>query len=114
MPSMTTTLTELGDSGINSRTYTLTGHSVNDTRIVISKWKNPGSIDGSAEYNFQVVYSTEDSNGDPTKGNVNFSVTCRSPKNGVSADRDAALVILRDIVASDEFANSVATLHHLA
>jgi hypothetical protein len=61
-----------------------------------------------------VLSSTEDSDGALLQQNVTFSVTVRRPKSGIAADVTAALAIIRDIVAGDEFANTVDTQEWLS
>lgn len=108
MAAMTTALTEYADNG-NSRTYTYTGHSVRDPRLVLQKRKVPTGSGVIAEDVITVLSGTEDAAGVPHQSRVSFSVTIRRPIDGTAADVTAALVVLRDIVASDEFANTVNT-----
>lgn len=106
MAAMSTTLTEFSDKE-NSRTYILSGHSVLTPRLVIQKRRTTTSPEGSPESNVQVVYGTEDSSGNPLQSKVVFAASVRYPANGQSDDIAAALVVFRDVVASDEFAAMV-------
>lgn len=108
MAAMTTALTEFADNG-NSRTYTYTGHTASEPRLVLQKRRVPSGNQVVLEDEIMVLSSTEDSAGLPTPSNVTFSVIARRPKNGITADVTAALAIFRDIVAGDEFANTVST-----
>lgn len=108
MAVMTTALTEFSDNG-NSRTYTYTGHTASEPRLVLQKRRVPAGNQSVVEDTITVLSSTEDSAGDLLSSNVTFSVTIRRPKNGISADVTAALAIIRDIVAGDEFTNTVNT-----
>lgn len=113
MPSMATTLTEFSDQA-NSRTFTTAGHTPLLPRLVIQKRKVPQSSSSVAETTISVVHGTSDSEGAPISSKTSFEVKVRQPVNGDSSDLAAALVILRDIIASDEFANAVNTQEYLA
>jgi hypothetical protein len=102
MAGMTTVLTEFSDKE-NSRTYALTGHSVLAPRLVIQKRKVPSTSSGSPESRLSVIYGTTDAEGNPLQSKVAFDVGVRYPSNGQASDVSAALAILRDIVAGDEF-----------
>jgi hypothetical protein len=103
MAAMSTALTELSASG-NSRTYYFTGHTALKPRLVIQKKKFATGSQVVIEDNFQVVYTTIDSLSNVLPQKIAFEVNVRRPISGASADVTAAQVVLRDIVASDEFA----------
>jgi hypothetical protein len=113
MAAMSTALTEFADNG-NARTFTLETHTAIAPNLVLQKRKVPSGNQTVVEDTFTVLLATEDSNGDALPSRVAFTVTVRRPVDGISADVDAALAILRDIVAGDEFANVVATQEWLA
>lgn len=108
MASQTTVLTEFSDNG-NSRTYTTATHTTAKPRLVIQKRKVPSGSQVVQEVGVAVVHATEDANGLVLPSKVVFEATHRSPIDGLAADVTAALAIFRDIVAGDEFANSVST-----
>lgn len=108
MAAMTTALTEFADNG-NSRTYTYTGHTGVEPRLVLQKRKTASGNATMLEDRVIVLSSTEDSAGELLDSNVTFEVIIRRPKGGIAADVTAALAIFRDIVAGDEFANTVST-----
>jgi len=108
MAAMTTALTEFANNG-NSRTCTYTGHATSDPRLVIERRKVPAGLTSVGEYLFQVISGTEDSSSEPLQSRVMFEAKVRYPVNGASADVTAALAVFRDIVAGDEFTNSVST-----
>lgn len=108
MAAMTTALTEFADNG-NSRTYTYTGHSVSDPKLVLQKRRVPSGNQTVAEVEVSVLSGTEDAAGDQLSQRVMFSAKVRYPIAGIAADVTAALAIFRDVVAGDEFANSVTT-----
>lgn len=108
MAAMTTALTEFRDSG-DSRTYTYTGHTAVEPRLVIQRRKVATTATGVMEDTIQVLSSTEDSNGDLLSSKVLFEAKVRRPANGIAGDLTAALAIFRDIVAGDEFTNTVNT-----
>lgn len=102
MAAMTTALTEFSTIG-NSRTYALTGHTVLEPKLVVQKRSVPQGAQTMADATFNVVFATEDADGAVLSQKINLGATGRIPVNGIEADVDAALVIFRDIVASDEF-----------
>lgn len=102
MASFTTTISEFSDQE-NRRTYSVSGHTVQKPTLVIQKRKVPANSEGVATSNLQVVYGTTDSDSVPLSSKVVFSADVRYPANGTSTDVDAALVVFRDFVASDEF-----------
>jgi type IV secretory pathway VirJ component len=99
---MATVLTEFSDSG-NSRTSTLAGHTALKPRIVIQKRKVAVNDASSPEDIVSIVYGTTDAAGAILPAKVAFEVSLRRPVLGAPADVTAALAVLRDIVASDEF-----------
>jgi hypothetical protein len=108
MAAMTTVLTEFSNIG-NSRTSTTSGHTAVKPKVVIEKRRVPEGNQVIVEYAMKVVHATVDADGVILGNKVSFEVVTRYPLAGVSADRDAALAIFRDIIAGDEFANSVNT-----
>lgn len=108
MAAMTTALTEFANNG-NSRTYTYTGHIASEPRLVIERRKVATGATSVIEDTVQVLSSTEDAAGDLLSSKVLFEAKLRRPVDGIAADVTAALAIFRDIVASDEFTNTVNT-----
>ena len=112
MPAMATSLTEFADNG-NSRTYTVSGHTALKPRLVIQKRKIPATAEASAEVQVNVVYGTVDAANVILASKVAFEMAVRYPVNGTAADTTAALVVIRDIIASDEFTTAVNTQNWL-
>jgi hypothetical protein len=112
MAAMSTALTEFSVNG-DSETYTTSGHSIEKPKIVISKRKVPQGTQTVSEYSVSVVHATENSDGDILPQKYSFQVISKGPIDGTTTDRDAALVIFRDIVASDEFGASVSSQNHV-
>lgn len=108
MAAMTTALTEFADNG-NSRTYTYTGHTAAEPRLVLQKRRVPSGDQTILETTVQVLSSTEDATGALLASRVSFQATVRSPIDGIAADVTAALAVFRDIIAGDEFTNTVST-----
>lgn len=108
MAVMTTALSEFRSIG-DSRTFTYGTHSAVEPRLVIQRRKVAAGATSVIEDLFQVVSSTEDSAGEILTSKVVFEAKVRRPVNGITADVTAALAIFRDIVASDEFTNTVNT-----
>lgn len=108
MAAMTTALTEFADNG-NSRTYTYTGHTSQEPRLVIQRRKVAAGATSVIEDVVQVLSSTEDAAGDLLTSKVLFEAKLRRPVDGISADVTAALAIFRDVIAGDEYTNTVST-----
>lgn len=112
MAAMLLALTEYSDKE-NARTYTVSGHTVQKPKLVFQKRKNGSEGGPSASDTITLVYGTEDSAGDPLASRVVFEVTVRRPVEGIAADVTAALADFRDVIAGDEFANTVNTQNYL-
>jgi phage-related protein len=108
MASMSTVLTNFRNFG-DSATYTYGSHTASEPRLVIQRRVVPQGNQIVAESTLQVVSSTEDADGELLASRVLFEAKARTPITGIEADVDAALVVFRDIVASDEFTNFVKT-----
>jgi hypothetical protein len=108
MAAMTTVLTEFANNG-NSRTSTLSGHTAAKPRLVIEKRRVPDGNQTICEYSFKVVYATEDGDGSVLSNKISFETVCRYPLAGTYSDVTAALAVVADIIAGDEFAGSVET-----
>lgn len=108
MAGMATVLTEFADNG-NSRTYTQASHAVETPLLVLQKRKVPAGSAIVAEDTITVLSHTEDSDGVTLPQRVTFTATIRRPVGGDAADVTAMLAVFRDIVAGDEFANTVST-----
>jgi hypothetical protein len=108
MAAMTTALTEFADNG-NSRQYTYTGHTTSEPRLVLQKRRVPSSNTAIAEDTVSVISATEDALGNLLASKINFTLTLRRPINGIAADVTAALAIIRDVIAGDEYTNTTAT-----
>mgnify|MGYP003572626654 CR=1 FL=1 len=108
MAAMSTSLTEFSNNG-DTRTSSLTGHAVSQPQLVIEKRKVPNGSQQVAESTVSVVVATTDVDGAVMQPKYNFTVVVRSPIGGNSTDKALALSTLRDIVAGDEFANTLDT-----
>lgn len=108
MAAMTTVLTEFSNNG-NSRTSTLSSHTVLKPCLVIEKRKVPASNIAIGESSIKVLLATEDADGNILASKVSFEVIVRQPVNGQSAEVTSGLATFRDIVAGDEIANTVTT-----
>jgi hypothetical protein len=113
MAAMSTALTEFADSG-NSRTYTYTGHTAAEPRLVIQKRKIATGSGSVIEDTVSVISSTENAAGDLLASKVLFEAKVRRPLDGISSVVTAALAIYRDIIAGDEFTNTVSTQEWLS
>lgn len=108
MAGMTTVLTEFSQSG-NSRTSTQPTHTAVEPKLVIEKRRVPDGNQTMVEYSVKVVDATTDAAGVILSNKISFEAVVRYPLLGTAADVTAALAVFRDIVASDDFANSVNT-----
>jgi len=112
MAEMTTVLTEFSNNG-NSRTSTYTGHTALEPKLVIEKRRVPEGNQTMVEYSCKVVCTTDDADGAVLSQKVSLEAVVRYPVLGTSADVTAALAIFRDIIAGDEFGNSISTQEYL-
>lgn len=108
MAAMTTVLTEFANNG-NSRTSTTSGHTAAKPKLVIEKRRVPEGTQTVSEYSAKVVHACVDAGGAVLSTKVSFEAIVRFPIACVAGDITAALTIFKDIVASDDFANSVNT-----
>lgn len=113
MAAMTTALTEFSTNG-DSRTYTTSGHTVSNPKLVTQKRRVPVGNQTVQESTISVIHGTVDANGLALPSKVAMSVTVRSPIDSADTAVADALAILRDIVAGDEFANTVTTQEYLS
>lgn len=112
MAAMTTVLTEFSTSG-NSRTSTYSGHTAVKPKIVIEKRRVPEGNQTMVEQSIKVVEATEDADGMVLSQKVSFEAVSRYPINGDGTEVTSALAIFRDLIAGDEYANSVNTQNFL-
>jgi hypothetical protein len=115
MASLSATLTEFADNG-NSRTYTSSGHTAAKPKLVIEKRLVPAGNQVMAEFSATVVQAVEDPDGGIAPQKVSMGTVVRYPVVGsdpsdLATIIAAALVLLRDIVASDEFGLSVTSMN---
>lgn len=113
MAAMSTALTEFADNG-NSRTYSLAGHTAVAPQLVLQKRKVPTGNQTIVEDSFSTLYATEDSNGDALSERVMITTTVRRPLAGIAATVTSALATHRDIIAGDEWTNTVDTQEWLS
>lgn len=112
MAGMSTVLTEYSTIG-DKRTYTTSGHTVVKPKIVVCKRKLPVGNQSVSEFSFSVIHATEDDDGNVLQSKPSMEAVVRQPVNGQATDVTAILAIFRDIVAGDEFGNSVTTAEFL-
>lgn len=112
MAAMTTVLTVFNTDN-NVVTYTTTGHTPQEPRLVIQKRKVASSVDGVSETSVKGVYGTTDSAGDVLPQKHSIEVIVRGPVKGDAADATALLTMMRDVIASDEMTNTASTQENL-
>lgn len=106
MSAMTTTLTEY-DSGPGTRTSMLADHAAAKPHLVIERRKTVSANSTVTENTISVVIATNGADGLVLPQKFQFVVTVKGPIQGSTTDRDTALAVIRDIVSSDEFNNTV-------
>jgi hypothetical protein len=114
MAAMTTVLKEFTNSGNNSRTSTLVGHTAVKPKILIEKRKVATNDASMVEQSFKIVHATEDADGVVLTQKVSFEGIMRYPVLGQSTDVDAVLTTGADVISGDEWANSVDTQEWLS
>lgn len=107
MANMTTVLTEFSDNG-NSRTFAMPAHTVAEPRLVVQKRKPALTPTAMATDEVSVVYGVKDVDGAILLGKVAFLIQFRRPANAQAGDITSALVMLKEIVNSDNFADVIA------
>lgn len=112
MASYTTALTEFASNG-DSRTYTVSGHSVSSPKLVIQKRKVPTGNQIMAESNVSVVYGTVDAAGEVLPQKVLMTFGVRYPVSSTGTAITAALAVARDLMASDEWTAIVTSQNFL-
>lgn len=109
MAGMTTVLTEFANNG-NSRTSTLVGHTASQPMLVIEKRVVPDGNQSLSKYSAKVVYKTTDVDALVLPNKIIMEASVSIPINGdQGGENAAALAYFRDIVAGDEFGNSILT-----
>lgn len=106
MATMTTALVKFSQNG-NSVTFTAPNHTVAAPKLLLQKRKLPASSNPNsvAETTSTIIYGT----GDPValSSRIQVQVTTRLPVGAETADADAAIALVRDFIASDEFVNAM-------
>lgn len=112
MGALVTAFTEFADNG-DSRTYTTSGHSASKPKLVIQKRKVPTGNLTMAEYSVGVVHGVNDADGAVMSQKVSHTVVSRYPINADPTDLAsviaASLVIIKDVVQSDEWTAAVSS-----
>lgn len=108
MAAMATALTEFANNG-NSRTSTTLNHTATMPKLVIEKRRVPEGNQTIVEYSVKVVHAVVDGGGVILSNKISFEAVVRYPVASAAAGIAAALVIFKDVIAGDEFANSVST-----
>lgn len=104
MAGMTTALKEIiAPNGGNQRVYALPNHTALAQEVIFQRSKAASGPSGVAEDSLSFVKQTTDGDGNTLSSKDVFTVTCRRPVNGQTADINALLAYFRDVVASDEF-----------
>lgn len=114
MTTMSTILRERDSAEANTLKSSFGSHSTFNPRLVIEKRREAINGRPFAEYGFQVVVGTSDAEGNPLPQPCVFFGGLRYPVKGENAQVVIARDIGRDIIASDNFANSVLTLDWLS
>lgn len=112
MAGMATTLTTFSEQG-NKRTSAVTGNTVSLPKLVLQSRSVPTAPNGVGEHSARVLYGAKDANDSVLPGRISFQIIGRIPVGAAATEVDAAIALARDIVQSDDWANSVKTLEYL-
>jgi hypothetical protein len=77
-------------------------------RFIVSRTEASGVL-GSSRTKTQIVYGTEDGEGNPLEAPVGIDLLTRFPVAGQDSDIDNVIALARDFVASDEFVTWIKT-----
>jgi acetylornithine deacetylase/succinyl-diaminopimelate desuccinylase-like protein len=113
MAAMTTVLTEFSDKE-NARTYSLSTHTVSKPNLVLQRRKVPSGNQVVIEDDITVLYATEDADGNVMPQKCSMTVSVRRPIGYDATDMTNLLATFRDIIAGDEFGNTVDTSEYLS
>lgn len=108
MAAMSTALQLIEISG-GKFTYTTSGHTVLKPKVVVGIHKAPTGRQVMSDFTVVVSHATEDADGAVLAEKSAITVTARQSIHGQATDMTAVLAIVKDIVNSDEFANSLVT-----
>lgn len=106
MAAMSATLYEFSTNG-DSRTFYVTGHTVAKPKLVIQKRKVPTGNQTTASMSTSVIYGASNAAGEVLPSKIALEAACRWPVDMTSTDRDAAIALYRDFVASDAFVSAI-------
>lgn len=113
MAVMSTVLTQFNDRD-NERTYFTSGHTTQKPKMVAVRRRVPNNGGAVAETTVAVFHATTDADGNVLPQRQAIEIKVKNVVQGQDADLDAALVIARDIMASDEFTALVDSQAYLA
>lgn len=102
MPAMATTLTYAGTRG-NTVEFALSGHTVQDPKLLACTMTNSNSPTGNAIGSFKFIKGTHDADGALIPSRVTAEAVVKFPKHGDMADVTPMFALLGDVVQSDEF-----------
>jgi hypothetical protein len=113
MASLSATLTEFADNG-NSRTYTSAGHTASKPKLVVEKRTVPVGNQTIADFSVTVTQAVNGADGGIAPQKVSAEIKARYPtldadSSDLATIQAAVLVLIRDVVASDEFGASFTT-----
>lgn len=103
MPAMATSFKHLGTQG-STFTFGVDGvHTPNKPALLIQSSRIPDAFNANMEFTAKVVYGTVDAEGNVIASKTLCQVTTRYSKQGQESDLDAAIALIREYVAADEF-----------
>lgn len=108
MAALATTLTSFSTTG-DSKVYTTSGHTALLPRVLMQKRRVPSKNGTVASMDTTIIRGTKDADGKVLASKVALSVSVRFPidMGGSQTEVADALVILKDVVNSDEFAANI-------
>lgn len=109
MASLSATLTEFSEQA-NSKTYTTSGHTASKPKLVIEKRTVPVGNQVMADFSVSIIQAVNGADSVVHPQKVSYELKVRYPIDAdptdLSSVQDAALVLLKDFAASDEFGAS--------
>ena len=108
MAAQTTALTFHRSNG-EKLTSTTSGHTVSSVKLVLEEARTPQGNQTISEYKLSVIHSAVDADGVDLGSKCVAGAFVKFPLGTTEAVIVSVETILRDIVAGDEFANSIRT-----
>lgn len=107
MANMSTSLVTFSENG-NKRTSAAPSNTAALPRLILQQRSIASGVEGVSEMQHRVVFGAADASGLPIVQRISFLVLARIPILARSTEVDAAKALYREMIASDNWAASVA------